>query len=174
MGQYYNPAILDKNRKTVKKWMYSHDYSNGLKLMEHSYLGNNFVGSFESLILNNPERVIWAGDYADNCSQRKTNVYNRCKDNLKVNPSTGIFTARYVINHSKKTFVDKNKVPKDKSNFNMKLHPLPLLTADGCGRGGGDFRGENPLIGTWARDIISVSSKKPFGFKELIFNVTEE
>jgi hypothetical protein len=41
------------------------------------------------------------------------------------------------------------------------------------GKGGGDYRGSSELIGTWARDLISVSSKKPKGFKELIFNVKE-
>ena len=54
MGQYYNPTILADNKKTVVKWMYSHDYGNSLKLMEHSYIGNKFVAAFESLITNNP------------------------------------------------------------------------------------------------------------------------
>jgi hypothetical protein len=42
-----------------------------------------------------------------------------------------------------------------------------LLTCEGNGRGGGDFRGENKFVGTWARDIISVESKKPQGFTEI-------
>ena len=71
-------------------------------------------------------------------------------------------------------YVDKNKVPKDASNWGWKLHPLPLLTCEGNGRGGGDFHGSNELIGTWARDVISVAAKKPKGFKELIFDVTEK
>ena len=41
------------------------------------------------------------------------------------------------------------------------------------GRGGGDFCGRSGLIGTWARDVISVSATKPKDFKELIFDVTE-
>ena len=65
MGQYYKPCILGGNKKTVKAWMYSHEYDNGLKLMEHSYIGNSFVSAFESLIKNKPQRVVWAGDYAD-------------------------------------------------------------------------------------------------------------
>ena len=54
MGQYYHPAILGENKKTVKAWVYSHDIEeewtredgsvfkcgSGLKLMEHSWLKN--------------------------------------------------------------------------------------------------------------------------------------
>jgi hypothetical protein len=46
---------------------------------------------------------------------------------------------------------------------------LPLLTAEGNGRGGGDYRGENEnLIGSWARDIISVEMEIPDGYDELV------
>ncbi len=41
MGQYYKPICLDNELK--EQWVYSHDYDNGLKLMEHSYVSNNFV-----------------------------------------------------------------------------------------------------------------------------------
>lgn len=49
MGQYYKPIILSDDNKVVA-YMYSHDYDNGLKLMEHSYIGNNFVETFASLL----------------------------------------------------------------------------------------------------------------------------
>ena len=143
--------------------------------MEHSYIKNPFVSAVESLIWNKPERVVWAGDYADLCKQRKTNIYDRCRDGNQVKPNVMVSTkeSRFIINHSKGLYVDKNKVPKDKSNFGWKLHPLPLLTCEGNGRGGGDFRGRSGLIGTWARDVISVSATKPKDLKELIFDVTE-
>ena len=36
-----------------------------------------------------------------------------------------------------------------------RVHPLPLLTAEGNGRGGGDYWGSNQrFVGTWARDFI--------------------
>jgi len=41
------------------------------------------------------------------------------------------------------------------------------------GRGGGDFRGESDLVGSWARDLISVSKELPTGYKELIFDLVE-
>jgi hypothetical protein len=144
--------------------------------MEHSFIGNSFVSAVESLILNKPECFVWAGDYADNCKQRKSNVYDRCKDKTQFKPNVmvSIKESRFVINHTKGLYVDKNKVPKDASNWGYKLHPLPLLTCEGNGKGSGDFGGSSELIGTWARDVISVAAKKPKGFKELIFDVTEK
>ena len=44
MGQYYHPTIMGK-RYGVQGWLYSHAYGEGLKLMEHSYLGNDFVNA---------------------------------------------------------------------------------------------------------------------------------
>ena len=77
---------------------------------------------------------------------------------------------RYIINHSKKQFVDKTKAPKQE---NFALHPLPLLTCEGNGRGGGDYRDDAPIVGKWARDIISVEEVAPEGFEELVFDLVE-
>lgn len=175
MGQYFKPILLAENKKSVKSWMYSHEYDNGLKLMEHSYIGNSFVSAFESLIKGNPQRVVWGGDYADECKGRKTNLYSRCKDSEKANPTerVSVTETRYVVNHSKKEFVDKFSVPEIATWKGTKIHPLPLLTCEGNGRGGGDFRGKNKFVGTWARDVISVESKKPQGYTEIKPNFEE-
>lgn len=172
MGQYYKPIILAKNKKTVVKWMYSHEYDSGLKLMEHSWLKNPFVLTFEALLLNNPQSIVWAGDYAEAEKGLKKNSYSRCTDKTKVNPKIQDKTVgRYIVNHTKKTFVDKTKgIDVD----GWKIHPLPLLTCEGNGQGGGDFFGnEKGKVGIWARDIISIETKKPKGFKELIFDLCE-
>lgn len=48
MGQYYRPVcILDDRLESIS----SYDYDNGAKLMEHSYIGNNFVEAAEFLLL---------------------------------------------------------------------------------------------------------------------------
>jgi len=187
MGQYYHPAILGENKKTVKAWVYSHDIKeewtredgsvfksgSGLKLMEHSWLKNGFVRAFETLIADNPKRVVWAGDYADDCKGRKSNVYSRCKDTEKVTPNVPKEDEdyRFVINHTKKCYVDKNEVP---DNDGWRIHPLPLLTCEGNGRGGGDYRGESSLIGLWARDVVSVSNTEPKGFEKFEFDLVED
>jgi hypothetical protein len=172
MGQYYKAVVLKDNKKTVEKFVTSWSYGNGSKLMEHSWIKNPFVKSFESLIHNNPKRVVWAGDYADECKGLKTNVYDRCNDKLEVKPNElNISDSRFVINHSKKMFVDKRKVL---DNDGWQIHPLPLLTCEGNGRGGGDFRGESDFVGSWARDLISVSKDLPNGYKELVFDLIED
>ena len=174
MGQYYYPIILNSDGKIVV-WMCAHNYNNGLKLMEHSYLGNNFVSTFEfGLSPEGPHyksRVVWAGDYADKELDQEKNLYQMCDEYTMISPQvkeTKMY--RYIINHSKKQFVDKTKAPKQE---NFALHPLPLLTCEGNGRGGGDYRGESPLIGSWARDIISVEEVAPEGFEELVFDLMD-
>jgi hypothetical protein len=177
MGQYYKAAILAKNKKTIKKWMYSHDYSNGLKLMEHSYIGNNFVSTFESQLISNPQHVVWGGDYADNCNRNKTNVYQRCSESLQVTPKdckVDPKVYRYLVNHSKKVYVDKNDISEINNWPGTKIHPLPLLTCEGNGRGGGDFRGnEQGIVGSWARDLISVEKECPIKYELLDFKLRE-
>ena len=174
MGQYYYPIILNSDGKIVV-WMCAHNYNNGLKLMEHSYLGNNFVSTFEfGLSPEGPHyksRVVWAGDYADKELDQEKNLYQMCDEYTMISPQvkeTKMY--RYIINHSKKQYVDKTKAPKQE---NFALHPLPLLTCEGNGRGGGDYRGESPLIGSWARDVISVEEVAPEGFEELVFDLMD-
>lgn len=175
MGQYYKPAFLGKNKKTVRAWIYSHDYNWGLKLMEHSWMLNEFVGAVENMLMPHNKYykspIVWAGDYADN-DLKKTNVYNRCKDKNKIEPPGGMVDPiyRYLVNHTKKQYVDKMTVP---DNDGCRIHPLPLLTCEGNGQGGGDFRGESDLIGSWARDVISVEKTIPEGYEFIVFDLVE-
>jgi hypothetical protein len=193
MGQYYKPILLEEKsgeNEVIKCWMYSHEYNNGLKLMEHSWLGNEFVTTFESLLAETPQRVVWAGDYADTEPNQKyyvedkeydANLYSLCDQTKKVNPNKQSKIYRYLINHSKGVYVDKNKIPvgdtwtdhKTNKTYSSQIHPLPLLTCEGNGNGGGDYRGDSDIVGTWARDIISVSTKKPKGLKEIAFTLVE-
>jgi hypothetical protein len=177
MGQYYKPCILGENKKTILSWVYSHDYESGLKLMEHSWFKNDFVGAIEKQFMKGgvyyKKRLAWAGDYADECKGLKSNLFDRCKDNKKMTPPAGVISEKYkfIVNHSKKQFVDKSKVKGN--NDGWRIHPLPLLTAEGNGRGGGDFRGESELIGMWARDVISVEKETPENYKEIVFDLVE-
>jgi hypothetical protein len=199
MGQYYKPVILgektEENHETVKAWVCSHEYGNGLKLMEHSYQGNNFVSTFEKQLSRKGDyhksRVVWAGDYADEEPDLKiidegkeydANLYSLCNDKNEIKPKVSkTDTYQYILNHTKKEFVDKNKVPEIKDWEGAKIHPLPLLTCEGNGRGGGDFRGdEKGIVGSWARDVISVEKTNPLvtngtmDYKEIIFDLNED
>lgn len=72
MLQYYTPVALKDNwerlKQPVKGALYSHDFDNGMKLMEHSYVGNWFVNAVIRMIrfLDNGKGVhfAWVGDYS--------------------------------------------------------------------------------------------------------------
>lgn len=80
-------------------------------------------------------------------------------------------TYEYIINFTKKMFV---RIPK-KTDNDWIIHPLPLLCADGNGKGGGDYWGTNmKLIGAWAFDCIGVANELPKDIKtELVVEFKE-
>jgi hypothetical protein len=188
MGQYYKPCCLDKRKRTVKGWVYSHDYKNGLKLMEHSWISNNFMNIIEELLSPGgawyKRPLVWAGDYSEPKKGRKNNCFNLAFEGRKLKPADIEFSKdiptdkRYILNHTKKRFVDKTKVPVTDTfeGTEFRIHPLSLLTCEGNGQGGGDFFGkdEKSLVGSWARHIISVEGEVPKGYKELDFNLVEK
>ena len=195
MGQYFRPIILKEKENSeqaeqVIAWMYSHNYGNGLKLMEHSWLKNDFVNTFESLLAPNAEyhksRVVWAGDYAEDeenitlkdeeGKEYNPNLYSLCNDENEITPNLikvdNATYYRYILNHTKNEYVDKDKIVVVDGR---QVHPLPLLTSEGNQSGGGDYYGkdEKNLVGSWARDVISVQTTKPKGFNELIVKFAE-
>jgi hypothetical protein len=174
MGQYYHPLVLADKSNAVKGHLYSHEFSNGLKLMEHSYIGNYFVEAAERLLAFGSwrgKRLVWAGDYGDLKLYDKCNYANNSKSEV-VNYHSKMDDYHFILNHTKRLFVDKRKAPMSKSGWSdgMTVHPLPLLTADGNGRGGGDYHKDNHHVGTWAKHRISIANEVPKGYKELIPN----
>jgi hypothetical protein len=194
MGQYYKPINIEDN-----KWLYSHDYGNGLKLMEHSWVGNDFVGAVMKLLSPGQpwykKPIVWAGDYygediediEDNTDLeegKEINYYFRCDDNNKIKP-LGIMSPEeqkraLIVNHTTKEYVRCGCCPegsKGRWNEGMQVHPLPLLTALGNGRGGGDYYEQYPdydKVGSWAECEISVEFEIPDGYTELIMGFIEE
>ena len=63
MGQYYHPTMIDDEGNIT--WINTHAYDNGLKLMEHSYIGNSVMNAVFSQIKDHPLRIAWMGDYSD-------------------------------------------------------------------------------------------------------------
>ena len=198
MGQYYAPVSIEK-----KQSVYSHDYGNGLKLMEHSWITNAFVAVVEGLISKGGAwygtRIVWAGDYADPEPNTETvenpdgyNLWDLFTDEPnRIKPEApkrkGLKKLRYLKNLDTNEFVDLNKVPitnvykwKDKQGKThesiYRIHPLPLMTCDGNGRGGGDYRDDpdNPLVGMWARNRVVMQSHKPQNAKEIVFDLIEK
>lgn len=260
MGQYYLPMLFDAEgqnctKKSLLATFYSHDFGNGLKLMEHSWVGNALVCAVLCKIKEfGAVRLLWGGDYADDelvrmCIKIKESKYERAKDRadraLTVDDFKDVidgvkedFSARldkdifkpwmvdvlvgheikemlgmhlkdlrncsseiayplyrvcredklvkivrnpranprYILNHTKMQYVDIKHVTAEKGwdTDDWFIHPLPLLTCEGCGRGGGDYHRDmrHPsykYVGLWARDIISVTQddSELAGFEEI-------
>ena len=198
MGQYFMPVSLTSDKQNVKSYVYSHHITSrykgydgkmhtsgqGLKLMEHSYLKNKMMLCVEALLIEGGEwhktPIVWAGDYSDHV-RNEMNYSDMCDSTdegehvareLIPKPLTAKQAKefQFIVNHTKKEFVDKKKVP---NVDGWQIHPLSLLTSSGNGRGGGDFRGDNDFVGTWAADVISVEKEIPADFKEIVpnFNV---
>jgi len=171
MGQYYLAIILgekqpDGDNEIIRMALESYAYNNGAKLREHSYVGNEYVSAVEYLI--SPEgmfyksRLVWAGDYADNEKSLPHNLYHVIDEidphKLQVMPVGDVSKYRFIVNHTKKQYAEKI----------THYHPLPLLTCEGNGRGGGDYTGQNKeLCGSWARDVLSVEVNPPNDYAEI-------
>lgn len=160
MGQYYKPISLES-----KEYLYTHDYGCGLKLMEHSYIGNEVMNTVESLLIPGgawyKTPIVWAGDYADaepgyGEGKDGPNLYSLAGRDKKIQPPSERVDEkyRYLTNHTKRLVIDLITIKPDEEGW--QIHPLSLFTAEGNGRGGGDFHGKDNRIGTWARDILSL------------------
>ena len=189
MGQYYHPIVLKReweNRyedyndevseqdaqfiadDTIEATLYSHDFDNGLKLMEHSYIGNGFVQAVMRMIdicdeFKEGVPFVWCGDYSDyselyDLSNVKMDDKEWAKEwKNKVADADKYYTYVAAINHTKKQYVIFPEYEYDK----WAIHPLPILTSSGNGRGCGDYdddpkKHNSKFVGTWAFDDISV------------------
>jgi len=185
MGQYYKPINIES-----MEWVYSHDFGDGLKLMEHSYIGNSFVGVIMKLMAKGnrwfKKPIVWCGDYFS--QDREENYYDKVEDRNKLKPNEVMEESEQkkaiLVNHTKKEYVKFYSFPLDEikkkvidrlqGNDGWVINPLPLLTALGNGRGGGDYSGtDEDKVGIWARDVLSVEFNIPKGFKEFKVNFRE-
>lgn len=187
MGQYYQPVNLDK-QEFLESW----SYDNGAKLMEHSWVENDFVAAAEYLLSPtgswHKTRVVWAGDYGTEGLfleelanleeyndgnpftglQPHDNLYKFSSRNfIEVTPTASfIRELKYIVNHTKKQYVDRNKSVEDASDEDDGvIHPLPILTSNGNGCGGGDYctpsNYQQEFVGLWAGDVISMEIEAP-------------
>lgn len=191
-----------EKREFIRCWVDTWHYGSGSKLMEHSYIGNKFVSAVEWLL--SPlgpfwkSRLVWAGDYADaktSVSEEATAVAGADEEGSEADSQDNLYHAvlsdnapeagkretpspvdmsdyRYIVNHTKQLYVDKKAVNADGHGY--RIHPMPLLTAEGNGRGGGDFHGTGePDVGSWARDVISVEREAPADYEKVHYEFQE-
>jgi hypothetical protein len=190
MGQYYFPTCIE-----TKQHLYSHDYDSGLKLMEHSWANNEFVRAVMGLLTPKgawyKKRLVWAGDYGDMSFEDfvtdpvedvirrlgdRVIITEEITDENKIKPTPiKSIKNKFIVDHTQKLFVDMNKLSQHSDRWT--INPLPLLTSNGNGQGGGDYDGSDMhLVGSWAAHIISVETKRtlPKDYVELKTNFTEE
>ena len=209
MGQYYKPVLIDEQGNIST--LYSHQYDNGLKLMEHSYIGNNFVNAVSTQLWKHPMRLAWVGDYSDSMDgdpyesklphEQFMKYYNAawCEDDDQwhIHPAprniVTMKSRRFIVNHSQQCYIDLRKyidanhwtetgsydhgVFDPFATYDMCIHPLPLLTACGNGRGGGDYYDSHPdydKVGIWAFDLIELTDKRPQGYAPVELHFTEQ
>lgn len=149
-----------------------YDHFSGMKLTEHSWLANDFVNGVLEAVEDRPCQVAWVGDYAtdpEDFDDRYTRaVYESvwCDGGL---PEGGFAQVPethkdgYLVNVTRGQYIDLAEYaeaatykPKWASEGGWCIHPLPLLTAIGNGRGGGDYHGDcMEMVGAWAMDEIA-------------------
>ena len=156
MGQYFRSIIGDSHGLNCKVFDRSVDGECTLaKLMEHSWWLNSFCNSFAENLYKTKGRVCWVGDYSNDDdfdfylnSSFYTPTYKEIwGETVKLHGSTSSdFTLdhKFLLNHDTKEYVDLDEY-KEKSadKDGWVIHPLPLLTAVGNDRGGGDFHNGN-------------------------------
>lgn len=188
MGQYFKGVILPMDYKenlteTAEVAETAWHWDNGSKLMEHSYLDNNYVNLYVYLLSGKYKGYpfVWCGDYADDirchiCNKPmdeyndKTIIpYNFIPLNRYQKKDVPSVRMRYIFNYDTKQYVDLEKVEGD-------IHPLPILTCSGNGRGSGDYHGTDmDKVGIWAYGHIGVGDELPDNkYNELIVNFVEK
>ena len=199
MGQYYKPILIAEDGHVCTAC--SHDFDNGLKLMEHSWIGNNFVNVILAQIRSNPKRIVWMGDYAidvieDTCDfgngfvrgknefeayynrERKDGVY-KDTENLTASEKPYLLDEDhadcYIVNITRREYLDMRRYMQENTGADKWcINPLPILTSVGNGAGGGDYWGINmDDVGIWAFDELYVSELCPSQLTEVTFSFKE-
>jgi len=204
MGQYYAAIVIDASRNVTK--VEPGTFASFGKLTEHSWVGNPFVNAVYSLIHNRPRKVAWIGDYSQDPYLPAEDTYAKVLPydeylalfNIAQGDLSGISRGMffkddlgivdydtkgfYLVNHDQSVFIDmeayiqRSTVVEDEVAWCM--DPLPLLTACGNGRGGGDYRNESyPCygdVGTWAFSSVECTETVPAGYTEAIYCFKED
>ncbi len=110
--------------------------------------------------------MAWVGDYAevgdvDNTLNLEFILEQKNEEKYYKKPQmiSGKQNSLFLIflNHTKQEYFIPINCGVKRDKWDMIIHPLPLLTAVGNGRGGGDYHGKcMHLIGGWACDEIEV------------------
>ena len=202
MGQYYTALVVDEQNHVAK--LSPGEFDSLCKLTEHSWISNPFTNAVYSLIRNRRRKVAWVGDYSLKPYDPKEDTYAQALPFREFSalyeiaqgasdvPSLkrGVFFKQdieclmystrgmYLLNHSQSLYIDlKEYIRRSTDTEGWCLSPLPLLTACGNGRGGGDFYEGHcgfEHVGTWAFDWVEYTAQVPDGYTELLVRFAED
>lgn len=170
MGQYYNAVIKTNEIKEVFYHQVDGEYMLA-KLLEHGYWGNPFVLAVASKLWRTKGKLAWVGDYAEdgdfNWDEEFADSHDEGvpREDLEYNGFR--LEGKLFINHSKKMILDLDKYKELLKDVDMIISPIPLLTAVGNDKGGGDFhKGTGyDLIGTWAWDVVEITDQEVYDWQ---------
>lgn len=178
MGQYYTPYVKQGKKEIKFSNVVDGDY-NGLKLMEHSWWLNCYVGQVVNQIFYKKGNVAWVGDYYDeddyaqvNCNKEEVKrigelVHKKTsplKETASHTRKARTLSDCLLVNHTKKLFINGNKYFKENKtvetwngkDYDCCVHPLPLLTCSASHSGGSYYGINKDLCGTWFNDVLEV------------------
>ena len=154
-------------------------FPSSTRLLEHASWGNEGVNRIANELVGKPHRVAWIGDlsrYKPSLISRELYHYA----SMHSVPAMDINTTRsvnmwglYFVNHTKKLYMDCTDYFCNTGGENgfgglWVLHPLPMLTAIGNGRGEDDYVGPNmELVGSWAMDFVAFSIFAPAEYEKV-------
>ena len=119
MGQYYQPTSI-----TNGEHIDAHSFGEGLKLMEHSWMGSPMMNTISKALMEggkwHKHNIAWIGDYAEGmlskdcikCAEGELN--ENCKHSIKV-----------LIGECKGTFEDLYRKTKEVKLETPKKHEFP-------------------------------------------------
>ncbi len=176
MGQYYLGYVKKGDKVKVFDNRVDGEWT-GLKLMEHSYWGNTYVGQVINELFYSKGHVCWVGDYYSEDDYSQVNAEKDVvktigdytwNDNTKQTKSfkrkTRTLGDCLLVNHTKKVYINGNEFyAKNKwletwedESYYMCINPLPLLTCS-ASHSGGSYHGINKEdCGTWFNDELEV------------------
>lgn len=186
MGQYYAIVNIDKCES-----LHPHrDFKEAAKLMEHSFIGNAMTLAVADLLSSSwaGDRVVWAGDYAEQEDEPFHDFEGHDGDNLyrQDYPAPRFDAAygqgvRYFVNLDKKQYIDIEDATVEE--YGLRIHAFPLLVATSNGQGGGDYYATagKDLVGSWKGDHIRAYApgeaflidKELFGWEHIVPGFTE-
>lgn len=158
MGQPFKPVFLAEDSDTVIGHL---DPEIFYKLAEHATRRDDWFVSDVARILTTPTRIVWVGASADPepGTQPPANL-RQLSHALPQTPVPDRASGPYLINHDRRVYLLDDSTTEDEA------HPLAALTVEG---GEGYLEDEHGLIGSWARQRISVADTAPTGYTEIQF-----